>query len=213
MKAVIFDMDGVLIDSEPLHAMADNQILKDSGIRAPEGYFERFAGWTNQSMWEEIKKDYTIALSMEQISELQLPLKIKMLNEGNYSPVPGIIELLEKIKELKLPVAVASSSPGQFIEAVLEKLGLKKYIKVWLSGEEVIHSKPEPDIFLKVAELLNINPLDCLVIEDSASGIAASKKAGMMCIGYRNINSGNQDLSQADIIVDRIDEIDIQSLK
>jgi HAD superfamily hydrolase (TIGR01509 family) len=212
MKAVIFDMDGVIIDSEPLHAIADNQILKDSGITAPEGYFDRFAGWTNQSMWEEIMKDYDLPISLERISELQLPLKINLLQEGDYKPIKGIIELMEEIKDLGLPMAIASSSPVQFIEAVLEKLSLRKYVKYWLSGEEVINSKPAPDIFLRVAEVLNVDPGECLVIEDSSSGVTAAKRAGMKCIGYQNINSGNQDLSAADQIVDNIQKINIRNL-
>jgi HAD superfamily hydrolase (TIGR01509 family) len=92
----------------------------------------------------------------------------------------------------------------------MDKLGLRKYVKYWLSGEQVLRSKPEPDIFLKVAEVLNVDPADCLVIEDSASGIKAAKRAGMKCIGYRNLNSGNQDLSGADLIVDKIGEINIR---
>ena len=212
MKAVIFDMDGVLIDSEPLHTLADNQILIDSGITAPATYFERFVGWTNQSMWEEIKKDYHIAASAEELMELQMPLKIKLLQAGDYIPIPGIVDLLEQITGMNIPIAIASSSPRQFIEAVLEKLGLKNYVKLWLSGEEVERSKPAPDIFLKVAELLNVNPNDCIVIEDSSSGVSAAKKAGMRCIGFRNINSGNQDLSGADIIVNKIDDINIKEV-
>jgi HAD superfamily hydrolase (TIGR01509 family) len=212
MKAVIFDMDGVLIDSEPLHTLADNQILIDSGITAPATYFERFVGWTNQSMWEEIKKDYHITASAEELMELQMPLKIKLLQVGDYVPIPGIVDLLEQITGMNIPIAIASSSPLQFIEAVLEKLGLKNYVKLWLSGEEVERSKPEPDIFLKVAELLNVNPNDCIVIEDSSSGVSAAKKAGMRCIGFRNINSGNQNLSGADLIVNKIDEINIKEV-
>lgn len=212
MKAVIFDMDGVIIDSEPLHAIADNMILEKSGITVPEGYFERFAGWTNQSMWEEIKKEYHLPLSLEMIAGLQLPLKIDLLLKGDYSPIPGIIDLMEELKKKGLPVAIASSSPVEFIEAVMDKLELRVYIKFWLSGEQVEKSKPEPDIFLKVAELLDVDPAECLVIEDSASGIAAAKKAGMRCIGYRNLNSGNQDLSGADVVVDSIEEIDFLNL-
>jgi HAD superfamily hydrolase (TIGR01509 family) len=212
IKAVIFDMDGVIIDSEPLHAIADNQILKDSGIAAPEGYFDRFAGWTNQSMWEEIMKDYDLPVSLERISELQLPLKIKLLQEGDYNPIKGIIELMDEIKDLGLPMAIASSSPVQFIEAVIDKLSLRKYIRYWLSGEEVINSKPAPDIFLRVAEVLKVDPVECLVIEDSSSGVTAAKRAGMICVGYQNVNSGNQDLSAADLVVDNIEKIKIRSL-
>ena len=207
MKAVIFDLDGVLIDSEPLHAMADSQLLKESGVVAPENYFDRFVGWTSKPMWEEIKKDYHITLSAEELMELQLPLKLKLLKESDYEPVSGIIELLVRLKKMDIPMAIASSSPRQFIEAVIEKIEIKQFFTLWLSGEEIAHSKPEPDIFLKVAELLDINPHGCIVIEDSTSGIIAANRAGMRCIGYKNLNSGNQDLSGADLIVNKIEEI------
>jgi HAD superfamily hydrolase (TIGR01509 family) len=212
MKAVIFDLDGVLIDSEPLHALADNQLLVESGIGVPETYFDRFVGWTNKAMWEEIKKDYNIASSTEELMKLQLPLKLKLLHDGDYKPVSGIIELLERIKKVEIPMAIASSSPLQFIQEVLEKIGLRNYFAICLSGEQVVLSKPEPDIFLKVAELLNVKPHECLVIEDSASGIIAAKRAGMRCIGYKNTNSGNQDLSKADLIVNKIEEIDFTEM-
>jgi beta-phosphoglucomutase family hydrolase len=209
MKAVIFDLDGVLIDSEPLHAMADNQILIESGIHAPEQYFDRFLGVTNRDMWEEIKKDYSLKLSIEELMELQMPLKLKLLEEMDLEPIQGITELLEDLKKRDIPMAIASSSPRQFIEKVIEKIGVKQYFTIWISGEEVERGKPEPDIFLKAAGLLNVKPDACIVIEDSASGTIAAKRAGMKCIGYRNVNSGNQDLSNADLIIDEIQIADI----
>ena len=118
--------------------------------------------------------------------------------------------MLEEIKTAHLPIAIASSSPKIFIEAVVEKIGIRQYFKILISGEEIERSKPEPDIFLKAALLLNVNPSECLVVEDSKSGTIAAKKAGMKCIGYQNFNSGNQDLSNADFIVNDIREIDIK---
>ena len=106
-------------------------------------------------------------------------------------------------------MAIASSSPRLFIENVIQKIGVAEYFSIWISGEEVKHSKPEPDIFLKAAELLNVNPQACAVIEDSSSGTIAAKRAGMKCIGYRNLNSGNQDLSQADYIIEEIKSAEI----
>jgi HAD superfamily hydrolase (TIGR01509 family) len=204
INAVIFDLDGVLIDSEPLHAMADNQLLIESGIIAPDNYFDRFVGLSNWDMWTEIKRDYTIALSIEELMELQMPMKLKLLKEMDFKPVRGVTGLLEELKKRKVPMAIASSSPRQFIESVIQKIGINEYFTIWISGEEVKHSKPEPDIFLKAADLLNVNPQACIVIEDSASGTVAAKRAGMKCIGYRNPNSGKQDLTQADYIVDEI---------
>ena len=212
MKAVIFDLDGVLIDSEPLHALADNQLLINSGIHVPDNYFDRFVGVTNREMWEKIKNDYSIKLSIEELMELQMPLKLKLLEEMDFKPIKGITELLEDLKKRNIPMAIASSSPRQFIEKVLQKIGVKQYFTILISGEEVERGKPEPDIFLKAAELLNVKPDACIVIEDSASGTIAAKRAGMKCIGYKNESSGNQDLSNADFIVYEIKTEDIISM-
>jgi HAD superfamily hydrolase (TIGR01509 family) len=212
INAVIFDLDGVLIDSEPLHAKADNQLLIDSGIIAPDNYFDRFVGWTNKAMWEQIKKEYPLKPGYDELTVRQMTLKLNLLEQMNFEPVSGIGELLEALKMKRIPMAIASSSPRAFIEAVIEKIGIKEYFTSWISGDEVERSKPEPDIFLKAAESLNVNPHECIVIEDSASGTVAAKRAGMKCIGYKNVNSGNQDLSQADLIIDEINAPDILSM-
>jgi HAD superfamily hydrolase (TIGR01509 family) len=212
VKAVIFDLDGVLIDSEPLHAIADSQLLNAYGINVPDNYFDRFVGITNRDMWEEIKKDYSLKPGIEELMELQIPLKLKLLAEMDFKPIKGIIDLLEDLKKKDILMAIASSSPRQFIEKVIEKIGIKQYFTLWISGEEVERSKPEPDIFLKAAGLLHINPNACIVIEDSSSGTIAAKRAGMKCIGYRNPNSGNQDLSNADLIIDEINKEEINMM-
>ena len=212
IKAVIFDLDGVLIDSEPLHCKADTRLLRELGADPPANYFDRFTGWTDAAMWEAIKTDYHLTKSIDQLMKMQVPIKLNLLQEGDYKAIPGIAELLEEIKTAHLPIAIASSSPKIFIEAVVEKIGIKQYFKILISGEEIERSKPEPDIFLKAALLLNVNPSECLVVEDSKSGTIAAKKAGMKCIGYQNFNSGNQDLSNADFIVNDIREIDIKKM-
>jgi HAD superfamily hydrolase (TIGR01509 family) len=212
INAVIFDLDGVLIDSEPLHCKADTRLLRELGADPPANYFDRFTGWTDATMWEAIKNDYHITKSIEEIMKMQIPIKLNLLHEGNYNAIPGIVELLGEIKTAHLPIAIASSSPKLFIEAVVEKIGIGQYFNILLSGEEIERSKPEPDIFLKAAGLLNVNPSECLVVEDSKSGTIAAKKAGMKCIGYQNFNSGNQDLSNADFIVSDIREIDLKKM-
>jgi HAD superfamily hydrolase (TIGR01509 family) len=212
IKAVIFDLDGVLIDSEPLHCMADNQLLKELGADAPVNYFDRFTGWTDSSMWEAIKTDYQIIKSIDELKELQVPIKLKLLREAELKAIPGTVALLEEITKCNIPIAIASSSTRLFIEAVIEKIGIRRYFAIIVSGEDVEQSKPEPDILLKAAGLLGVKPSGCLVVEDSKAGTIAAITAGMTCIGYRNKNSGNQDLSAADIIVNNIQEIDFKNL-
>lgn len=212
INAVIFDLDGVLIDTEPMHCMADNQLLTELGIETPENYLNRFAGWTDAAMWSAIKADYHITKSITELKDLTLPIKLKLLKESEFNAMRGAVELLEKIKAGHIPIAIASSSPKLFIEAVLKKIKIEQYFTLTVSGEEVERSKPEPDIFLKAARLLNVNPAECLVVEDSKSGTLAAKKAGMKCIGYQNPNSGIQDLSEADFIISDLNEIDLEKM-
>lgn len=213
MKAVIFDMDGVLIDSEPLHFEVDKMVLRKLNIDESESYLERFVGYTNPAMWKIIKTEYSIEKTIDELIELQMTTKLKYLEESDYKAIEGIKELLKEIRRNKIPIGIASSSPRVFIEAVIKKIGISEYFDNWISGEEVEKSKPEPDVFLKVAELLAVNPHDCIVIEDSKSGTIAAKKAGMKCIGYKNINSGNQDLSVADIIIENMSSLNYEKMK
>ncbi len=213
MKAVIFDMDGVLVDSEPLHYESDLELLKRLGVTVPEGYLDQFVGVTNAVMWEKIAADYSIDKNIEEILNAQLSLKLKMLKKADLKPIDGIPELLKRIRLTDYPIAVASSSSAIFIKQVLAKIGLDYYFDVFVSGESVPRSKPEPDVFLKAAAALGVNPEDCVVIEDSRNGTLAAKRAGMKCVGYRKPHPGNQDLSAAGLIVEDFKTVDIKTLQ
>lgn len=207
IEAVIFDMDGVLIDSEPLHFEVDEMVLKHLQIDKGKHYLERFVGYTNPAMWKIIKEEYQLEQSIEGLIELQMRIKLDYLEKSNYVAIDGVLELLNKIQAKKIPLAIASSSPRIFIEAVIDKIQIARYFTTWISGEEVPESKPAPDVFLGAAAMLNVQPENCIVIEDSKSGTIAAKSAGMKCIGFQNPNSGNQDLSEADYIFDSFTEL------
>jgi len=207
IEAVIFDMDGVLIDSEPLHFEVDEMVLKHLQIDKGKHYLERFVGYTNPAMWKIIKEENQLEQSIEGLIELQMRIKLDYLEKSNYVAIDGVLELLNKIQAKKIPLAIASSSPRIFIEAVIDKIQIARYFTTWISGEEVPESKPAPDVFLGAAAMLNVQPENCIVIEDSKSGTIAAKSAGMKCIGFQNPNSGNQDLSEADYIFDSFTEL------
>lgn len=213
IEAVIFDMDGVLIDSEPLHFKVDEMVLKLLQVDKGKYYLERFVGYTNPAMWKIIKEENQLEQSIEALIELQMRIKLDFLEKSNYMAIDGVLELLNKIQAKKIPLAIASSSPRIFIEAVIEKIQIEKYFQIVVSGEEVPESKPAPDVFLKAAELLGVQPENCLIIEDSKSGTIAAKSAGMKCIGFQNPNSGNQDLSRADLIVKNFNDVDFTKIQ
>lgn len=207
IQAFIFDMDGVIIDSEPLHFEVDIQVMKDFGAAITQEQLEKYVGMTNPEMWKLIREEYQLQRTVSEIIDYQISNKIKILTAREMEPIDGIRELLADLKASGIPVGIASSSPPVFIQAVLDKFGLLDAFNCIVSGEEVDRGKPAPDVYLKAAELLGAEPASCMVLEDARHGIAAAKAAGMQCIGFVNPNSGNQDLSAADYVVRSIAEV------
>lgn len=212
LKAVIFDLDGVIIDSEPLHFEADVLTMRDYGMELTEAVLISYVGTSGPEMWAELIGKYGIPDTLPNIIAKQLHHKKELLAEATLTAIPGVRELLECIKHSGFRIGLASSSSRFFIEAVITSLGIAGYFEAVASGEEVALSKPAPDVFLRAAELLGVKPEHCVVIEDSANGVRAAKAAGMRCIGFVNLNSGMQDLAAADLIVEAIGEIDIMGL-
>ncbi|GIO66362.1 HAD family hydrolase [Paenibacillus cookii] len=210
--AFIFDMDGVIIDSEPIHFDVDIRTLSHFGVETNEQELERFVGMTNPEMLGIFKQERNLPHTVEEMIEYQLNLKMNILKNLEIEPIAGVVALMEQLRGMNIPMAVASSSPRVFIEGVLGKFGLSRFFKTVVSGEEVPKGKPAPDIYLETAKQLGVQPQHCVVLEDSRNGMLAAKTAGMRCIGYLNPNSGNQDLAEADLQVRSYDEIPVREL-
>lgn len=207
IKAFIFDMDGVIIDSEPLHFESDKRVLKDYNIEITHNELIDYVGVTNSQMWSELIEKYSLSAKLEELLEKQNIYKKHLFGAGELEAVAGIKELIDVLKKNGILIGLASSSSMDFIELILKNLKLYEAFDIIVSGEEVSNSKPSPDIFLKAAELLKVHPSQCMVLEDSGHGVKAAKSAGMKCIAYRNPNSGSQDLSLSDIVIDSIEKI------
>lgn len=212
IEAVIFDMDGVIIDSEPIHYKVNQELFKKLEIFVPNDEYKGFIGISNSTMWALIRDKYKLKPSTEELKIMHFNMIIENLKSCNKKPIPGILNLLKELKQNNIPIGLASSSERECIKLVLRILDIKEYFNTFVSGEEVTNGKPAPDVFLRTAELLKVNPINCIVIEDSKNGTIAAKTAGMKCIGFQNKNSGNQDLSQADLIADSIEELNMNIL-
>ncbi|GIP18091.1 phosphatase [Paenibacillus montaniterrae] len=212
VKAFIFDMDGVIIDSEPLHFAVDLMILEQFGLNLEKEKLEQYVGMTNPEMWRLIKEQYGVTNTVEEMIEAQLARKLTHLDEIELEPISGIRELLLELRNNNISIGLASSSPRVFIEAVLTKFNIIDQFSCIVSGEEVDRGKPAPDVYLEAARMLKVKPEDCVVLEDAKHGVKAAKSAGMQCIGFVNPNSGNQDLSEADFAVTSIGEISVHHL-
>lgn len=210
LKAVIFDMDGVIIDSEPMHARANVLALKKYNIDIPIEYCYGFIGSTTYYMCQKMIEDYKIDATAEELLEANNNMKKHLLQLEGHTVVPYVIDLIKNLHAHGVILAIASSSPVSAIEEVLHSLELKDYFTTYVSGMQVKYPKPAPDIFLKAIDVLDLKADECIIIEDSMNGVNAAKAAGIACIGYRNPNSGNQDLRNAAILVEGFDEIDYQ---
>jgi HAD superfamily hydrolase (TIGR01509 family) len=212
LKAAIFDMDGVIIDSEPFHWDVNKKIFSDLGIKMSQREYRRYIGSSNTNMWTDLKKRYGLSQPLEALVSMQGAGNIDFLRENSFGPIEGVTELIQDLKKNGIAIGLASSSPHAAIDIVLKKFAFESYFSVVVSGEDFKNSKPAPDIFLKAALLLQIPPDKCVVIEDATHGVAAAKAAGMKCIGFANKNSWGQDLSRADLIVEDIRTLNFERI-
>lgn len=207
IKAVIFDMDGVLLDSQPVHFKADMEVLAKCGRNVTQSEVEKYAGTPNQNRWVKYKNDFGLTQSTDELIKLHGIILSSLIESQKLLPVKGVKELLIKIKDKQYKTSVASSSSRDFVYKVLDLADLLKFFDELVCGGDVKRGKPEPDIFLKAAEHLGAKPEECIIFEDSTNGVAAALAAKIKCIGYRNETSGNQDLSKATVIIDSFYDI------
>ena len=209
LKGIIFDMDGVLINSEPFHYQVWKEALKKRGINLDYEIYKPCIGSTVQVLMQILHEHYGVDENDDSFPLEVKSLKQEMIEKQGYPPlIPYLKDMLERFHEAGYQMAVASSSPQEYIENVTSYWGISPYFQVLVSGEHVEHSKPAPDIFLKTADILGLLPEECLVIEDSENGCRASKAAGMTCMAYYNPDSGKQNLQTASVVVEGFEEID-----
>jgi len=214
LKAVIFDMDGVIIDSEPIYHEIEMTLFRELVLGISEKEQRSYAGTKTGDMWSELKEKYGIEKSVEELVELEAKRYREYLESGDgLRLIPGVVHLIEELSVNDVIIAVASSSSPEDIETVLSTFNRKNYFKIAVSGIEVQRGKPAPDIFELTVKRLEVLPEECIVIEDSGNGVKAAKAAGIKCVGLRSLNSGNQDLSAADLIIESFGEINYKKLK
>lgn len=200
-KVIIFDMDGVIVDSEYTFLSSKTQMLLDRGIDTDETYQYQFMGTTFKFMWQFMKKDCQLEESVENLILEMNDRREQIISRDGIRPIKGAVSFVKKLQENHYRLAVASSSPKSDILKNLTELGIIDAFEITVSGEEVEHSKPEPDIFLKAATLMNVKAEECIVFEDTQNGSRAAKAAQMTCIGFANPDYPAQDLSSCDAIV------------
>lgn len=213
IKTVIFDMDGVLVDSEYTFLETKTDMLKTAGFPKDVSYQYQFMGTTFEVMWTIMKEELGLPESTSfYINDMNERREVMIARDG-IRAIKGAQDLVKRLFEAGFKLAVASSSPKYEIVRAMTELGLVDYFEVLVSGEEVAHSKPAPDVFLAAAERLGVSAQDAIIIEDTKNGSLAARRAGAYVIGFENPNYPAQDLSNADIIVTDYQELTIEKLQ
>lgn len=212
LKAVIFDMDGVIIDSEPMHARATLLASNNYNNDITMDYIEQFIGSTTYYMCQKMIEDFHIDVTPEELLKANEEMKGYLLKKEGHTVVPYVIDLIKDLYRNGVKLAIASSSSVKEIEEVMDTLDIRQYFNEYISGTSVARTKPAPDIFLEAAKRLGVKPDECIIIEDSYNGVTAANTAGIVCIGFVNPNSGSQDLSKATLLVEGFEEVDYNFL-
>jgi HAD superfamily hydrolase (TIGR01509 family) len=206
IKAILFDLDGLMVDSEP-HSLASwEAVLEERGVTLDQLTIDSILGLRIDATARTLIDKYHLPDTVQELADAKTDYQIAHL-EGNVKPMPGLIELLDEIERRGLKKAVASSGIHRYVEAVLRANGLLDRFSVIITGDQVAHGKPAPDVFLAAARALNVEPRHCLVLEDAPAGVQAAKAAGMMCLAVPDHSVAQLDLSQADRVVTSLHDV------
>lgn len=208
LKAVLFDMDGVIVDTEPLHRKAYFKTFDELEITVSEDLYTSFTGASTKRVCETLIQQYNLSHTYEAIADIKRAhFKDYFYNDDEFDLIPGVRKLIEHYHENGIKLVLASSATMTTINMVFEKFGLEKYFSGKISGADLKESKPHPEVFLLAAELAGEAPESCMVIEDSTNGILAAHRARIFCAAYRSPHSKNQDYTLADTVVMDYEEL------
>jgi beta-phosphoglucomutase len=210
IQAVIWDLDGVIIDSADEHRRAWQRLAREEGIAMTDADFWATFGMRNDDIFARLWGNLPPA-QVNVLSDRKEKYFRELIRESA-APLPGSIELMRELHNSHFAQAIASSTPVENINLIADVLGLKQYLSILVSGETVAKGKPAPDIFLKAAGELHMYPPVCLIIEDAVAGVEAAHAAGMRCVAV----AGNRDLPglhKAEIMVKDLTEMNVERIQ
>ena len=210
-RAVVFDLDGVLWDGEPLYHEAFNVVLEPYGYSVTSEDYVNIIGHSVEAAWGWVLNNFKIREDPEKFLRRYNEAALELLSQP-VEPLPGVRELLAELRGRGLPIGLASASLRQWVNATIRGLHIENAFDATVSASEVERSKPAPDLYLAAAEKLGIPPADCLAVEDTGAGIASAKAAGMFAVQVRASSTALAPLPQADLVIDDYSEFDLSLL-
>ncbi|MCB9359152.1 HAD family phosphatase [Candidatus Woesearchaeota archaeon] len=206
-KAIIFDFDGIIVDSEPLHFKTHRLVLEKHGIFISEEDYKKYGvSHGSDSFYSEMAKKYNKKINFQETKKERRKLFVDSIDSE--LKLRDDFDVLIESLHGKYKIGIASATKTGIIKQILEKFNLTKYFDEIVGGDEIKKNKPFPDIYLEAARRLDIPVEECIAIEDSESGLTAAKAAGMKCIAVPNDFTVHQDFSKADKIIDSLKDFD-----
>lgn len=213
ITTIIFDMDGVLVNSEPVHQRLEKEMYEELGLTLTYEEQQSFVGQSAMDSWTFVINKYGLKDKPQELLLRGRRKYLKVLLETDeVKLMEGAHDLIHRL-EKHYHLLLASSATSVTIGEVLRKFELVETFPIFIGGDMVVNSKPNPEIFLKIAEQAGVQPGECVVIEDAEHGVTAAKRAGMKTIGFQNHHSGTQNLGKADRVVEGLKDITIELIR
>ncbi|MDA9587615.1 HAD family phosphatase [Flavobacteriaceae bacterium] len=214
IKAVIFDMDGVIINSEPMHQKAYRMMFVKFNLNVSEQLYTSFTGMATLPICEKLCEVFALDHSPQVLVDSKRYFFKQLFENGEeLKLIDGVLELIQHYHQLKITLILASSASMANINMTFQKFNLDPYFKAKISGAELKASKPHPEIFEKAVTLSGVSKEACFVIEDATNGIIAAKAAGLFCVAFDGGHSQHQNYTQADRVVTDFKSLQLENLK
>lgn len=208
MKAVIFDLDGVLVDSEPAHQRGLGAVLAGYGHELTTGVYASLLGVAPRDTWDRLHEHYPLAGDPHEFLRRYVA-SVEDALRAPLAPKPGVLERIAGLRRAGIRLAVASMGAASWVRATLESIGLAGAFDAVVTADDVARGKPHPDAFLLAAERIGVSPADCLVVEDAPHGIEAARRAGMRTLAVRTPFNAHLVLA-ADAVVGSLAEVRLE---
>ncbi len=206
-------MDGVIVDTEPLHRKAYYKMFEDFGIDVDDEFYSTFTGSSTKSVCERLIERFQLENTWEDIAAIKRNyFKHYFDTDPDFDLIPGVKDLIVHYFDNNIKLVLASSAHMNTINWVFEKFNLEQYFIAKISGADLRESKPHPEIFELAAEMSGEPRKNCLVIEDSTNGIKAANAAGIFCAGYASEHSALQHYETADLLVYDFEELQVEKV-
>ena len=214
INAVIFDMDGVVVNTEPIGFKANSELYKSLNITVPNEVYATFIGNSDKNIVQKLKDLYPLEMTHQELLDEKYKFYFNAFdNDLELELIPGVRDLIVDLHTNGIKLLLASSASKRKIEKVFTRFGLHQYFDSVTSGEDFEFSKPNPAIFLEAVAKSGFPATECVIIEDSTNGVKAAKAAGVYCIGYNGSHELGQDVSAADKVISDFKEINYNVIR